>query len=229
MFFQYVASLSSEWRGWSLGHVDAHTDTSNITEKIDISRINKHRWTAVHINILCSVVHRLTNMCNIQKTHFYVHTVTGISRHTKTPTHTYSSSYCSPMEWPYPLTALQWEKCLELERLGGEDRLTDRGNREQVIVGKGGRKKVIQSRYISALVWMCVCVWIGVLVQQTELFGLLVCYELSVRYFAAHFWDLHRGIKPSVTSRPLMHKYTHTQSSTHKILFMVVRVIHTGI
>lgn len=29
--------------------------------------------------------------------------------------HTRSSSYCSPREWPYPLTALQWEKCWELE------------------------------------------------------------------------------------------------------------------
>lgn len=92
-----------------------------------------------------SVVHRLTNMCNIQKTHFYVHTVTGISRHTKnTYTHIFIllllshgmalSSYSTPIG-----------KVLGIREDGGEDRLTDRGNREQVIVGKGGRKKVIQS------------------------------------------------------------------------------------
>lgn len=29
------------------------------------------------------------------------------------------SSYCSPREWSDPLTAIQWENCLELESMEG--------------------------------------------------------------------------------------------------------------
>lgn len=79
-------------------------------------------------------------MCNIQKTHFYVHTVTGISRHTKnTYTHIFIllllshgmalSSYSTPMG-----------KVLGI-REAGRGRQTDRQGKQGTSDSRKGREK----------------------------------------------------------------------------------------
>lgn len=52
--------------------------------------------------------------------------------------HTRSSSYCSPREWPYPLTALQWEKCWELEGMGGRGEVGSQTGWEKSEGRRGG-------------------------------------------------------------------------------------------
>lgn len=105
-----------------------------------------------------SVVHRLTNMCNIQKTHFYVHTVTGISRHTKnTYTHIFIllllshgmalSSYSTPMG-----------KVLGI-REARRGRQTDRQGKQGTSDSRKGREKEGNPELIYICPCVCVCVY----------------------------------------------------------------------
>lgn len=162
----------------------------------------------------------------------HVHTAatyTVLLADTRAHLHTHSSSYCSPREWPYPLTALQWEKCWELEGIwrggeglrGGGGRRAARQTDRQTGEAKR-QKKAEEGEVWKRLPRVNICqswfdfVCLGVCALARKTVSCEVClWVFFFQFFCCSFSEIYTvGLNPALHQRSGS-AYSNTRADQH--------------